>query len=91
MAWTRVSIRLTAVTRVAVSWNASAPGIELSLAEMHPDVALSQRRVGAINVAARPGRRLAAVEAEAREQHDSTGFTLSSVVATAFVLRTVAD
>jgi DNA-binding transcriptional LysR family regulator len=30
---------------------ASAPGIELSLAEMHPDVALSQLREGAIDVA----------------------------------------
>jgi DNA-binding transcriptional LysR family regulator len=30
---------------------ASAPGIELSLTEMHPDVALSQLREGAIDVA----------------------------------------
>jgi DNA-binding transcriptional LysR family regulator len=30
---------------------AAAPGIELSLIEMHPDVALSQLREGAIDVA----------------------------------------
>jgi DNA-binding transcriptional LysR family regulator len=41
----------TLVTRAAVSMKAAAPGIELSLTEMHPDVALSQLRVGAIDVA----------------------------------------
>jgi DNA-binding transcriptional LysR family regulator len=41
----------TVVTRAAVSMKASAPGIELSLTEMHPDVALSQLREGAIDVA----------------------------------------
>jgi DNA-binding transcriptional LysR family regulator len=41
----------TFVTRAAVAMKASAPGIELSLTEMHPDIALSQLREGAIDVA----------------------------------------
>jgi DNA-binding transcriptional LysR family regulator len=41
----------TLVTRAAVSMKASAPGIELSLIEMHPDVALGQLREGSVDVA----------------------------------------
>jgi DNA-binding transcriptional LysR family regulator len=41
----------TVVTRAAVAMKASAPGIELSLTEMHPDVALGQLRAGTIDVA----------------------------------------
>ena len=41
----------TFVTRAAVAMKASAPGIELSLTEMHPEVALDQLRDGAVDVA----------------------------------------
>jgi DNA-binding transcriptional LysR family regulator len=41
----------TFVTHAAVAMKASAPGIELSLTEMHPDIALSQLREGVIDVA----------------------------------------
>jgi DNA-binding transcriptional LysR family regulator len=41
----------TFVTRAAVAMKASAPGIELNLTEMHPDVALGQLREGTVDVA----------------------------------------
>jgi DNA-binding transcriptional LysR family regulator len=45
------SVLSTVVTDAAAHLHESAPGIELSLADLHPDVALQQLREGAIDVA----------------------------------------
>jgi DNA-binding transcriptional LysR family regulator len=45
------SVLSTVVTDAAVSMHASAPGIDLSLEDLHPDIALQQLREGLIDVA----------------------------------------
>ena len=45
------SVLSTVVTDAAVSMRASAPGIDLSLTDLHPDLALQQLREGLIDVA----------------------------------------
>ncbi len=45
------SVLSTVVTDAAASMRASAPGIDLSLVDLHPDIALQQLREGLIDVA----------------------------------------
>lgn len=45
------SVLCTVVAQAAATLNASAPGIELSLTDLHPDVAIPRLREGAIDVA----------------------------------------
>lgn len=45
------SVLTTVVTDAAVSMRAAAPGIDLSLADLHPDLALQQLREGLLDVA----------------------------------------
>src|SRR4029453_7406837 len=45
------SVLSTVVTDAAASLHASAPDVELTLADLHPDVALQQLREGLIHVA----------------------------------------